>query len=385
MSLALVGVYHFLRLAGWMRKITGPPLPAPSGGTGDYPPISVLRPVKGLDPGAEENFRALLEQDYPQMEVVFSLQDPDDPALPVIRRLVADYPHIPIRILVNPVLPGFNGKSSNLVHAARASSHDLLVVLDSDVRPDDGLLLRRLAAGVLHPRPNASRTVGAACALCFYRGAQNFWGRLLQLETNLLMTQVGMLNAAWGDLQAGIGGAAFIVRKSALAQVGGFEAFGDSVAEDIALGKALVRAGYGIRWVARASCQVQSTTFRELVDNLKRWALADFALSKPHWAAHLAVNRLYAYALLAGLFLPGLRVPALAYMGLKIAFAMVAERFFARSQPAWWALLVPAADMFLALAFPLFLLFPYFRWRGIPYRVDRKGRVTPLRHGGMPL
>lgn len=109
---------HFL-IMGFMLKVGlrvqrrqarwAPEGPVPEGG------VSVILPIKGLDPGAAAHYRHWLSQEFHQpYEVIFSLQDPADPVLPVLRSLLAEFPERPTRLLINPVRPGLNGKSSNL-------------------------------------------------------------------------------------------------------------------------------------------------------------------------------------------------------------------------------------------------------------------------------
>ena len=124
-------------------------------------PVSVLKPLRGLDPNAYENFASFCRQDYPQYEILFGVSDAADPCVPVVQKLIADFPERPIRLIVIAERLGANGKVSNLCRMAREARHDLLAITDSDVRVEPGYL-RSVAAMFRDPK------VGGVTAL--YRG-----------------------------------------------------------------------------------------------------------------------------------------------------------------------------------------------------------------------
>ena len=100
------------------------------------PPVSILKPVKGLDAEAYENFASFCRQDYPCFELIFGIASPDDPAIPVIERLREDFPEVDIRLVIGSV-SGTNRKAGLLHMLANRARYDVLAVSDSDMRVTD--------------------------------------------------------------------------------------------------------------------------------------------------------------------------------------------------------------------------------------------------------
>jgi len=106
------------------------------------PGVSILRPLKGLDPNLYENLESTYNQEYPNFEIIFSVAEEDDHALPVVRDLMSRYPKISTRIIVGEEIVGVNPKINNLVRAYRQAANDILWVLDSNVMVDSRTLAR---------------------------------------------------------------------------------------------------------------------------------------------------------------------------------------------------------------------------------------------------
>ena len=134
-------------------------------------PVTVLKPLCGAEPGLYDHLRSFCQQDHPDYQIVFGVRDPTDPALAVVERLVAEYPSLPIDVVVNPQQHGSNCKISNLINMVARARHDVLAMADSDtfVGPD---YLTIVTAPLL------DHNVGLVT--CIYRGVptQGIWSRL---------------------------------------------------------------------------------------------------------------------------------------------------------------------------------------------------------------
>jgi ceramide glucosyltransferase len=198
-------------------------------------PISVLKPLAGLDEGLEENLRTFFEQDYPYFEIVFAVRSPQDPALEVVERLRAAYPTVPAQTIVTGEPPYPNAKVYSLDHMLAASRYDLLLMADSDVRVTPSML-STLAAEF--------QDAQLGLATCPYRAAPglSFWSTLeaVGLNTEFLG---GVLVARMLDGMKFALGPAIAARRATLARIGGFDAVKDYLAEDFVMGK--LAAGHG--------------------------------------------------------------------------------------------------------------------------------------------
>ena len=216
--------------------------------TADFsPPVSVLKPLEGLEHEAYENLASFCRQDYPEYEILFAVDDGRDPAIPIIEKLISDFPSVPIRLLVGSGTPGSNNKVAKLCRLGREARHELLVVSDSDIRvkPD---YLRRVVSPFRDP------SVGAVTCLYVGMTEPNLWSELedLNLTSDLLAS---MLVARKLEGMNFALGATMAVTRSRLAEIGGFEALADCAADDHELGRRIAARGYRVEL---APCAVQT-------------------------------------------------------------------------------------------------------------------------------
>ena len=201
-------------------------------------PISVLKPLAGLDDGLEANLRTFFEQSYPRFELLFAVRSPDDPAIAVVERLRTRYPGVPSRLIVVGEPPYPNAKVYSLDRMLAAAEHDLLVMADSDIRvtPD---MLSTIAAEFQDER--------LGLATCPYRAVpgRSFWSTLEAIGLNTEFIG-GVLVARMLDGMKFALGPTIAARRRTLERIGGFDAVKDYLAEDFVMGKLAAERGDGV-------------------------------------------------------------------------------------------------------------------------------------------
>jgi ceramide glucosyltransferase len=210
------------------------------------PPVSILKPLKGADPGIYESFRSHCLQDYPEYEIIFGVCDSSDPAVASVEQLQREFSGYPIRLMVCPEKLGPNVKVGNLEQMVHAARYDYLIVNDSDIRVEPDYL-RRVMTPLVND-PNDDARVGMVT--CLYRGvaAGTLGSRLesLGISTDFC---AGALVARQleGGLHFGLG-STLAFRRADLERIGGFKALVDFLADDYELGRRIADLGLEVRF-----------------------------------------------------------------------------------------------------------------------------------------
>ena len=340
---------------------------------GFVPPISILKPMQGADRGAYDSLASFCRQDYPDYEILFAVDDERDAAIPIIEKLIRDFPRAPIRLILGTGIQGLNNKVTKLCDLAREARHELLVASDADIRVEPDYL-RRVAAPFRDPR------VGAVT--CLYRGMteRNLWSELedLNLTSDLLAS---MLVARKLEGMTFTLGATMAVTRSRLAEIGGFEGLVDCAADDHDLGSRLVARGYRVEL---APCVVEtlcaSSTAREYILHHLRWGVVT-RHCRPWGYAVLLFTRGLPWSIAAAVAAPS-RVVAMAYLvtylvtRLTMAFTTGAYGLKDPLLPRkWW--LIPLHDAIWLLIWMATLFVNRVSWRDTELHV-RQGRFVPV-------
>jgi ceramide glucosyltransferase len=272
LGLALLGVIRFRSDA---RKQF-----APVPDLANLHPVSVLKPVHGLEARLKENIESFFRQDYPDYEVLFAADEADDPALEVVREVCARYPRIRSRVLVtgtpwpNPVVYSFHC-------LAEAAAHNILVTTDSDVGVDSHYL-REIVPPLLDPQ--------VGMVTCVYRGknAAGFFSGLTAIGMSVEMTAGVLVANLLEGMKFGLGPTT-VVRKDSLASIGGYSALKDYIAYDFAIGNLIAKAGYRVVLSGHIIDHVvNQKSFLRMWQNQLRWAQTTrYSRPKGHFGSGL--------------------------------------------------------------------------------------------------
>jgi ceramide glucosyltransferase len=203
------------------------------------PPLTILKPLCGSEPSLYENLRSFCQQDYPEFQIVFGVLDPADAALSVVERLVAEFPSLPIDVVINSQQHGGNRKTSNLINLLAQARHDLLVMADSDARVGPEYLKTVTA-------PLLDSEVGLVT--CIFRGipVRRIWSRLGAMYINEWYMPSVLLARLFGH-EGYVSGQTICLRRETLQAMGGLQVIADHLADDHQLGKRV--RGLGLRIV----------------------------------------------------------------------------------------------------------------------------------------
>jgi len=353
------------------RSYFGRRRPAP----GHTPPISILKPVKGVDAGSFDNFASFCRQEYPTAyQIVFACADAVDPVIPVIERLMAEFPSMDMELVVDAALHGPNHKVSNLINAFPRAKHDLIIVCDSDIRvsPD---YLREVAA------PFADRQVGLVTSLYRSPGVRGAATALEAMGFTVEMVPNVMVAMKLEGLSFALG-ASMAVRREALGAIGGFPALVEYLADDYQLGNKVHRAGWRLEL---SDCFVESVMHREdlatVLSRQLRWSRT-MRVSRPGGYLGSGITQPFPLACLAlaasGFSGAGWGAVLLLYL-VRAAVALVFSRSYVKDGiiPRWlW--LLPLRDALAFATWALSFAGNRVRWRGNLFRLLPGGRIVEI-------
>jgi ceramide glucosyltransferase len=337
------------------------------------PPVSLLKPVRGLDPGAYENFASFCRQDYPNYEILFAVSDESDPAVAVIRQLMVDFPTVPIRLLIGVERKGANDKVAKLCRLAREAQHDVLIVSDSDVvvAPD---YLRGVTALLANPQ------VGAVTALYRAVNASSFGMSLDAVGSSASFTASVLIARELEGVRFAMGSTMATTRQR-LEDIGGFESMLDLHSDDYEFGRRIAALGYRVELAPDpVGMQFPSQTLGEHLRHELRWLIGirnnrrggHFGMILTHglpWAVAAAL--VSPQGAIAGLWLA-------AYLLLRVGCGYLIGGWglgdpVVRTKP--W--LLPIYDFFAFFTWLASFVLNQIEWRGSLFTLEQ-GRMVRL-------
>ena len=368
-------IYYLISLYSSWRFFHREPKPGASNSS-FTPPVSNLKPIRGVDPEAYENFASFCRQDYPEYELVFCVGEKDDPVVPVIEKLIQDFPERRIRVLVGNDRTPANDKVAKLARLVSEAEHEIVVISDSDVRarPD---YLRTVVAPLADPK------VGAVT--CFYVPTEE-----KSLAENL--QTIGMVS----DFYAGILvarqldgvkfalGPTIATTRTRLAGFGGYKAIENQPGDDLLVGRLIAEQGYEVKLLPYTILTVADyQSMPDLLHKRMRWIVV-MRHMRPWGHLGLLFTQGLPWSLAAIAIHPSAAV-ALGYLGtylsLRLAMTWMVGVRGLKDRAVWKKIwLIPVWD---ALAFFIWLLSfarNSVRWRGGQYYI-RDGQLVPVTAG----
>lgn len=336
------------------------------------PPASILKPVRGVDSEAYENFASYCRLNYPNYELLFATADLNDPVIPVIQRLQRDFPERQIRLVTGVERLGKNNKVNNLCRLVKEARYDLLVMSDSDTRVQPNYLWEVAA-------PFAGRNVGAVT--CFARSGG---GGTLASDLSMLDMSTDSIPSALvarkleGKVQFAFGWTMATTKKH-LAEIGGWEAMVNHHSDDFELGNRIASRGYRVEFMREPVAMITpKETFKEFWDHELRWAIG-LRNVRPIGYVGAGLTQGLPWALLAGV-----AAGTAGWTSLAVAYiaAYLIIRFTVAAAAGIWGLgdreidrklwLVPLRDALGAGVWFAGLVSNKIHWRGLEYRVKNR-------------
>ena len=336
-----------------------------------YPAISILKPLKGLEDNLFDNLESFCIQDYPEYEIVCSLQDPNDPAYKVAQKIKDRFPDKNISIITEPCNQGLNPKINNLIPAYRHAKHPCILISDSNVKVDKNYLKSIV-------KPFEDSRVGLISNLIRGMGGKTLGSLFENLHLNsFILGNVCLLDKYLG-IQCVVG-KSMLMRKTDLEAIGGLQAFNDVLAEDHLIGERIKERGQKIiisnYMVNNAN---DYSELRKFMNRHTRWGKMRWKIGGVKYFSELITNPVFISFL--PLFFWGPRKETLS-MNLSVCLIKVLGDYYlgkkiqASLNPLAY-LLSPAKDLLIGLIWFIPLGSDTVVWRGNRYQIGKDTRLS---------
>lgn len=335
------------------------------------PPISILKPVSGIDGNLYENILSFIDQDYPEYEIVIGVQSHEDPAIELIERIIREYPDKKIKYTVSDHVLGFNPKVNNLYGMLPLADYDLMVISDSNVAVRKDYLRE-------NAKYFADEKVGLVTNLIRGVGGQSIGALFENLHLNsFVIGNVSFLDFAEREI---VVGKSIFFRKSQFDRLGGIWELRNYLAEDYLMGRMYKRNGYKVI----VSPQMITTTnhswnIRRFINRHTRWAQLRWNLNKPAYIGELALNfSLWSlvFAAVSGFSYEASLVTAFCW-GTKIIGDALMNATLDSGLGLGECVAAPVKDIVIASMWPVPLINRKTNWRGNPVRITHDTLLLP--------
>jgi ceramide glucosyltransferase len=369
---ALAASYTLFALLGALLR---PRRAAPWPGSLALPAVTILKPLCGAEPRLYECLRSFCNQAWPQLQIVFGVRDPADPAVAVVRRLQHEFPLLDLALVLDGTHHGSNAKVSNLINIMAIAKHDYLIIVDSDIRVEPGYVQQIVA-------PLVDDSVGIVTCPYVGRPLPDLWSQLGAQFINGWFVPSVFVAALFGS-RAFAFGATIALRRRVLDAIGGLPAIADQLADDYRLGELTRRLG--LRTVLSqvvVETVVEERSLQDLLGHELRW-LRTIKAVRP-WGYALAFVTFALPVALIGAALAGGAPPGLMALGATVLLRLLMHLYWspAGERSTWtrlWA--VPLHDCALFGVWWWAFLGQRVSWGQSSFHLAQDGSVYPLRSG----
>ncbi len=338
-----------------------------------HPPITILKPICGLDGDAYENLASFCQQDYPTYQIIFAVLESTDPGIEVVEKIMHYFPALDIELVVSDRTIGTNRKVSNLANAVANAKYDILLIADSDIRVGTDYLQR-----VVQPLQDAS--VGVVT--CPYRSLTQGWVATLDALGTATDFHAGVFVATKLEGIKFAMGSTIVIRRAVLEKIGGFEAIADYLADDFQLGNLPTQVGYQVVLSDYVVDHVlASSTLSDSIRRQIRWARGTRA-SRP--SGYLGL--IFTHGIVASLLL------LIITGGSIFAWIVLAVTWLIRLVMGWivgvrslndpvaknFLWLIPLRDLISFAVWCSSFMGNRIEWRGKHWRLIKGGKLAPL-------
>ncbi|MBE9240120.1 bacteriohopanetetrol glucosamine biosynthesis glycosyltransferase HpnI [Synechocystis salina LEGE 00031] len=334
------------------------------------PGVSVLKPVRGLEKNLEANLRTIAQQDYSTYEVIYCVQDPEDPALPIVKKIQAEFSPEKIVIAVDQVEAGTNGKVNNLLGGLKKAQYDILVISDSDthLRPD---YLENIV------KPLADPLVGCVTTPFKLTKAQTLYEGLEVLTINADFIPSVLFAEVTGASKACLG-PSIAIRRSTLTDLGGLESLADYLVEDFELGRRVWTGGLKmvlLPYVIDVGVDLENWT--NWWSHQVYWDQNTYRARPLPFLATIII-RAVPFALMFSLWHwsePWGWLILLITLAVRYGTAALVAKMLKDSETLRYLWFLPMRDCCCLIFWALSFSQRQVLWRGIPYRLTKGGKM----------
>jgi ceramide glucosyltransferase len=241
-----------------------------------HPPISILKPLYGIEDNIYQNLESFIQQSYPEYQIIFCVKNADDPVIKIVEKLINNFPKHDLKLVINDQLIGFNYKVSNLANGLPFCQYDLILIADSDIQVKSDYL-----STIVQPFENNQ----VAVVTCLYQSPPvNSWVSILESLTLNCTFIPSVLTANQLEGISFAFGSTILIRKDILIKLGGFKVIANSLADDFLLGNLTKKLGYQ---VILAPYFVNHCQAKE--------SYQDYLARKIRWNSCIKVSRFWSY------------------------------------------------------------------------------------------